>query len=101
HCGMVTGTYTFASATPDLHPDPTTGLYAATNITFSINGVLFFSAANGVINVANYTLVDQYGVLATGTASNLSTATLSILLTDPTATARGSGWMAEPILTSP
>ena len=90
NCGVVTGSYTFDSATPDLNPDPTTGLYAATNITFSIDGVPFFSSPTGVINVANFAGVDQYGLLATGVAANLSPATLSILLTDPTGTAFSS-----------
>jgi len=87
NCGVVFGSYTFDSATPDQNPNPTTGLYAATNITFSIDGASFFTSPTGVINVANFSLVDQYGVLATGTATNASTATLSILLADPTATA--------------
>jgi len=90
NCGVVFGSYTFDSAAPDQNPNPTTGLYAATNIAFSIDGASFFSSPTGVINVANFTQVDQYGVLATGTASNASTATLSILLADPTATAFSS-----------
>ena len=90
NCGAVTGSYTFDSAAPDGNPDPTAGLYAATSITFSIDGVLFFSNASGVINVANFSLVDQYGLLATGIATNLSAADLSILLTDPTAAAFSS-----------
>jgi hypothetical protein len=90
NCGVVTGSYTFDSAAQDLDPAPTTGLYAATNIAFSIDGVLFFSSASGFINVANFSLLDQYGLLATGTATNLSVATLSILLADPTAAAFSS-----------
>ncbi len=90
NCGAVTGSYTFDSAAVDGNPDPTAGLYAATNITFSINGVLFFSSASGSIVVANFPAVDQYGVLATGIAANLSTADLSILLTDNTASAFSS-----------
>jgi hypothetical protein len=90
NCGVVFGSYTFDSAAPDQNPNPTTGLYAATNITFSIDATSFFTSPDGVINVADFSLVDQYGVLATGTASNASTATLSILLADPTATAFGS-----------
>ena len=90
NCGAVTGSYTFDSAAADGNPDPTSGLYAATNISFSIDGVLFFSSASGSIVVANFPAVDQYGLLATGTASNLSTADLSILLTDNTAAAFSS-----------
>jgi hypothetical protein len=90
NCGAVTGSYTFDSAAADGNPDPAAGLYAATSITFSIDGVLFFSSASGVINVANFPAVDQYGLLATGIATNLSGADLSILLTDPTATAFSS-----------
>ena len=90
NCGAVTGSYTVDSAAADGNPDPTAGLYAATSIAFSIDGVLFFSSASGVINVANFSLVDQYGLLATGIATNLSAADLSILLTDPTAAAFSS-----------
>jgi len=90
NCGIVFGSYTFDSATPDLNPDPITGRYATTNITFSIDGVSFFSSPSGVINVANFSPPDQYGVLASGTASNSSSATLSILLTDPTGAAFSS-----------
>jgi hypothetical protein len=90
NCGVVTGTYTFDSAAPDQNPDPTEGLYVVTGITFSIDGVPFFSSATGFINVANFPAVDQYGLLATGIAANGSPATLSILLTDPTATAFSS-----------
>ena len=90
NCGVVTGTYTFDTATPDLNPDPTEGLYAVTNVTFSIDGVPFFSSAAGFINVANFPGVDQYGLLAMGIAANGSPATLSILLTDPTGTAFSS-----------
>src|SRR5271165_5066372 len=90
NCGVVFGSYTFDSAAPDQNPNPNAGLYAAANITFSIDGTSFLSSPAGVINVANFPLVDQYGVLATGTASNASTATLSILLADPTATAFNS-----------
>jgi len=90
NCGVVFGSYTFDSATPDLNPDPITGLYAATNITFSIDGVSFFSSPSGVINVANFSPPDQYGLLASGTASNSSLATLSILLADPTGAAFSS-----------
>jgi len=89
-CGVVTGSYTFDSAAADLNPDPAAGLYPATAITFSIDGVLFFSSASGFINVTNFLTVDQYGLLATGIAANLSPATLSILLTDPTAMAFSS-----------
>jgi hypothetical protein len=90
NCGVVFGSYTFDSAAPDQNADPTAGLYAATNITFSIDGVSFFSASTGVINVANFAQVDQYGILASGTATNGSTALLSILLSDNTATAFSS-----------
>jgi hypothetical protein len=89
-CGVVTGSYSFNPLAPDLNPSPTEGLYAATNILFSIDSVLFFSSASGFINVADFATVDQYGLLGTGIAANLSTATLSILLTDPTATAFNS-----------
>ena len=88
NCGVVTGTYTFDSAAADLNPDPVAGLYPATAMTFSIDGTLFFSSASGVINVANFLTVDQYGLLATGIATNLSAADLSILLTDPTSALR-------------
>src|SRR5436190_12791919 len=90
NCGAVTGSYNFDSAAPDLKPALTTGLYVATGITFSIDGGLFFSSASGFINVADFSTVDQYGLLATGTAAILSTADLSILLTDPTAAAFNS-----------
>src|SRR5580704_12858805 len=63
NCGVVFGSYTFDSTAPDQNADPTAGLYAATNITFSIDGVSFFSAPSGVINVANFAQVDQYGIL--------------------------------------
>src|SRR5438045_3965077 len=54
NCGAVTGSYTFDSATADLNPSASTGLYAATGITFLIDGVPFFSSASGFINVANF-----------------------------------------------
>ncbi len=44
NCGVVTGSYTFDSAAPDFNPDPAAGVYFATGITFSIDGVLFFSS---------------------------------------------------------
>ena len=94
-CGMVTGSYTFDSAAPDLNPDPVAGLYAATSITFLIDGVLFFSSANAVINVANFSLVHQYGLLAAGTVANLGTAVLSVLLADPSAKAFGSDGLIQ------
>ncbi len=72
-CGAVTGSYRFDSAAADGNADGDTGLYAASAISFSIDGTEFFSAANGVINVANFTEVDQYGVLATGIANNVFT----------------------------
>ena len=90
NCGAVTGSYTFDSAASDGNPDPTAGLYAAINISFSIDGVSFFASPSGSIVVANFPAVDQYGVLATGTAANLSTANLSILLSDNPATAFSS-----------
>jgi hypothetical protein len=90
NCGVVTGSYAFDSAALDGNPDPAVGLYAASSITLSIDGVLFFSSASGFINVVNFPAVDQYGVLATGVASNLSMADLSILLADPTAAAFSS-----------
>src|SRR5271168_1039138 len=90
NCGVVFGSYTFDSAAPDQNADPTAGLYAATNIAFSIDGVSFFSAPSGVINVANFAQVDQYGILGSGTATNGSTALISILLSDNTATAFSS-----------
>ena len=71
NCGAVTGSYTFDSAAPDLNPDPAAGIYSATGVTFSIDGALFFSGLTGVINVANFSTVDQYGLLATSTAANL------------------------------
>jgi hypothetical protein len=90
NCGAVTITYTFDSAAPDLNADPTVGLFTATAITFSIDGVPFFSSPTGVINVANFAGVDQYGLLASGTADNLSAATLSVLLSDTSAAAFSS-----------
>jgi hypothetical protein len=93
-CGAVTGSYSFDSAAADGNADGDTGLYAASAISFSIDGTEFFSAANGVINVANFTEVDQYGVLATGIANNVIannvSAVLSILLEDANASAFGS-----------
>jgi len=90
NCGAVTGSYTFDSAAADLNPSLNAGLYAAAGITFSIDATPFFSSPDGSINVANFAAVDQYGVLATGTASNLSIAVFSFLLTDPTAAAFNS-----------
>jgi hypothetical protein len=89
-CGVVTGSYSFNPLAPDLNPNPTEGLYAATNILFSIDGTSFFSSASGFINVADFAALDQYGLLATGIAANGSQATLSILLADLTATAFNS-----------
>ena len=87
-CGAVTGSYVFDNAAPDGNAAVDIGLYAATSITLSIDGSLFFSAANGVINVANFSAVDQYGLLALGgIASNGSAADLSVLLQDFTGTA--------------
>lgn len=87
-CGAVTGSYVFDNAAPDGNAAADAGLYAATSIAFSIDGSLFFSAANGVINVANFAAVDQYGLLALGgNASNGSAADLSMLLQDFTGTA--------------
>lgn len=88
-CGAVTGSYSFDSAAADGNADGDTGLYAASAISFYIDGTEFFSATDGVINVANFTAVDQYGVLATGIANNVS-AVLSILLEDSSASAFGS-----------
>ncbi len=89
-CGAVTGRYSFDSAAADGNAaDSDTGLYAASAISFYIDGTEFFSATDGVINVANFTAVDQYGVLATGIANNVS-AVLSILLEDTSASAFGS-----------
>jgi hypothetical protein len=90
NCGVVTGSYTFDSAAADFNPDLAEGLYSATNIELSIDGLLFFSSASGLINVANFSTVDQYGLLSTGVATNGSEATLSILLADSTATAFSS-----------
>lgn len=90
-CGVVTGSYIFDSGAVDANGSGDSGRYDATNINFYIDGALFFSAANGVINVANFTLVDQYGVLAlAGTTSVGSAADLSILLQDFTHLAFGS-----------
>lgn len=90
-CGAVTGSYVFISTAPDGDPAANAGLYAATSISFSIDGTLFFLAADGVINVADFSTVDQYGLLALGgSASNGSTADLSILLQDFTHTAFSS-----------
>lgn len=90
-CGAVTGSYSFDSTAGDGNPASDAGLYAASAITFSIDGTVFFSAANGVINVANFALVDQYGLLALGgNAANGSTADLSVLLQDISALAFGT-----------
>lgn len=89
-CGTAfSGSFSFASAASDGNTDTNLGLYAASAISLTINGTEFFSAANGVINVANFAVVDQYGLLATGTAG-ASTAELSILLQDLSALAFGS-----------
>lgn len=90
-CGAVTGSFVFDSAAADANASADTGLYDATSIAFFIDGTLFFSATAGVINIANFALVDQYGLLAlAGTASNGSAADLSILLQDFSALAFGS-----------
>lgn len=90
-CGAVSGSYVFDSAALDGNSAADTGLYAATSITFAIDGTPFFTAASGVINVANFGVVDQYGLLALGgSAGNGSTADLSMLLQDFTHTAFSS-----------
>lgn len=90
-CGTVTGSYSFDSAAADGNAAPNTGLYGASAISFSIDGTGFFSAANGVINVANDYPADQYGLLAlAGSAANGSMADLSMLLEDATGAAFGS-----------
>jgi hypothetical protein len=58
-CGVVTGSYSFDSASTDGNADPLAGLFAASTISFSIDGTEFFSATNGVINVANDFPQDQ------------------------------------------
>jgi len=95
-CGAVTGNYSFDSGAIDGSPAGDAGLYDATAISFSIDGTVFFTAASGVINVANFT-TDQYGLLAYGTA-NAGTAVLSMLLEDLTANAFGSD--ALPLIPS-
>ena len=88
-CGTVTGSFSFDSLAADGNAAAILGLYAASAISFSIDGMEFFSAANGVINVANFAALDQYGLLATGTAG-AGTAELSMLLQDLSALAFGS-----------
>ncbi len=89
-CGTAfTGSFSFASAASDGNTDTNLGLYAASAISLTINGTEFFSAANGVINVANDIPQDQYGLLATGTAG-ATVAVLSILLEDLNGSALGS-----------
>lgn len=89
-CGTAfTGSFSFGSAASDGNTDTNLGLYAASAISLTINGTEFFSAANGVINVANDIPQDQYGLLATGT-SGLTVAALSILLEDLSGSAFGS-----------
>lgn len=88
-CGTVTGSFSFDSLAADGNAAAILGLYAASAISFSIDGMEFFSAANGVINVANDIPQDQYGLLATGTAG-ATVAVLSILLEDLNGSAFGS-----------
>lgn len=88
-CGAVTGSFSFDSLAADGNATGDLGLYAASTISFSIDGTEFFTAANGVINVAELAAVDQYGLLATGTAG-VSAAELSMLLQDFSATAFSS-----------
>jgi hypothetical protein len=90
-CGVVTGSYSFDSASTDGNADPLAGLFAASTISFSIDGTEFFSATNGVINVANDFPQDQYGLLAlAGSAGNGSEADFSMFLEDASGAAFGS-----------
>jgi hypothetical protein len=99
-CGALVVRYEFDSTAADGNAaDSALGLYDATAITVSIDGTGFYTASSGVINVANLSSVDQYGLLALGGgASNGSTADLSVLLEDTTASAFGSD--ALPLLPS-
>jgi hypothetical protein len=90
NCGTLSVSYTFDSVAPDQNADPATGLYAVTALTISIDGIPFFSSADAVINIANFGLADQYGVLAFGPTVDFGDATLSVLFSDPTATAFNS-----------
>jgi len=98
-CGALVVRYEFDSTATDGNGDDGLGLYSASAITVSIAGTDFYTASSGVINVANLSSVDQYGLLALGGgASNGSTADLSVLLEDNTASAFGSD--ALPLLPS-
>ena len=88
-CGTVTGSFSFDSLAADGNAIANLGLYVASAISFSIDGTEFFSAMNGVINVANDIPQDQYGLFATGTAG-ATDAELSILLEDSTGFAFGT-----------
>lgn len=98
-CGALVVRYEFDSAATDGNADNALGLYDAATISVSIAGTGFYTASSGLINVANLSSVDQYGLLALGGgASNGSTADLSVLLEDTTASAFGSD--ALPLLPS-
>lgn len=91
NCGVVSGSYSFDNAAADGNASVDAGLYGATSISFLIDGSLFFSATSGLINVANFAMVNQYGLLVLGgSADNGSSADLSILLEDTTAAAFSS-----------
>ena len=90
-CAAVTGSFTFDSLAVDTNAQAAAGLYAAAGISLYVDGTLFFSAGSGSINVVNGALGDQYGLLGLGgSASNGSTADLSILLEDSTGLAFAS-----------
>lgn len=100
-CGAVVVRYEFDSAATDGNADSALGLYDATTITVSIDGTDFYTASSGVINVANFASVDQYGLLALdGSASNGSTADLSLLLEGPPDTFTTPDEDALPLLPS-
>ncbi len=90
-CGVVTGSYSFDSLAADGNAVANLGLYVASAISFSIDGTEFFSATNGVINVANGFPQDLYGLLAlAGSAGNGSEADFSMILEDASGAAFGS-----------
>lgn len=89
-CGALAVSYEFDSAAADGNPDASLGLYAASTLTVSIDGTVFFTATSGDINVANLTTVDQYGLQALGGSWSGGTADLSILLEDSTGAAFSS-----------
>ena len=84
-CAAASGSFVFDSLAVDGNPAGDTGLYAATDVRVSIDGMSFFSGAGGSINVANWPSVDQYGIFApAGLAVDGSTADLSVFFEDAT-----------------